>query len=407
MIGINILTVTQLNTYVKAILDGEKKLWDVFLLGEISNLTNHYQSGHLYFSLKDEKSTIRAVMFFFSAKNLKFTPKNGMSVIVRGKVSLYENSGNYQIYVEDMQPDGLGSLNLAFEQLKEKLANEGLFDPTLKKPLPRYPQRVGLITAKTGAALFDVLSILKRRCPLIEVLFYPVMVQGTKAAEQIIEAIKFFNLQKNEKSRADVLIVTRGGGSIEDLWCFNDESLAREIFKSKIPIISAVGHETDFTICDFVADLRAPTPSAAAEVVSPEMNETILKIDTYVLRMKRKIIDEIKKYQKEVAAFASRNKLKEQIRWINKKKMILQLSVNKLESNFLRILNKKKEAYLLSVSRLDNLSPLKILSLGYSLAISEDGNVINSITKVNKNDEITIKLKDGQLRCSVNKKIKK
>lgn len=405
MIGINILTVTQLNTYVKSILDGDDKLCEVFLMGEISNFTDHYQSGHLYFSLKDEKCTIKAVMFSFNAKDLKFRPENGMSVIVRGKVSLYENSGNYQIYVEDMQPEGLGSLNLAFEQLKEKLSREGLFDEKLKKKIPKYPQKVGLITAKTGAAIHDVLSILKRRFPLIEVLHYPVSVQGKNSSEQIINAIKFFNKQTTKDYKADVLIITRGGGSIEDLWSFNDENLAREISKSEIPIISAVGHETDFTICDFVADLRAPTPSSAAELVSPDINETSLKIDALVLRMEKVMFDEIKNYRNRLDKFLSKDQLKEQKRLISKKSLSLDLTVNRLKSAFEKIIFEKKEFYLTLISKLDNLSPLKILNSGYSLVTSESGEVINSVKRVKENEKIKVQLKDGNLICSVKEKI--
>lgn len=405
MIGINILTVTQLNTYVKSILDGDDKLYEVFLMGEISNFTDHYQSGHLYFSLKDEKCNIKAVMFSFNSKNLKFRPQNGMSVIVRGKVSLYENSGNYQIYVEDMQPEGLGSLNLAFEQLKEKLSKEGLLDEKFKKKIPKYPQKVGLITAQTGAAVHDVLSILKRRFPLIEVLFYPVVVQGKNSSEQIINAIEFFNKKTSKDYKADVLIITRGGGSIEDLWSFNDENLAREIFKSEIPIISAVGHETDFTICDFVSDLRAPTPSAAAELVSPDINETILKIDTLVLRMKKVMFDEIKNYKSRLERFSSKDKSKEQKRLISKKSLNLELTVNRLKAAFEKIIFEKKESYLTLISKLDNLSPLKILSLGYSLTMLENGEVINTVKKVKENEKLKVQLKDGSLICLVEEKI--
>lgn len=405
MIGINILTVTQLNTYVKSILDSDGKLYEVFLMGEISNFTDHYQSGHLYFSLKDEKCTIKAVMFSFNAKNLKFRPENGMSVIVRGKVSLYENSGNYQIYVEDMQPEGLGSLNLAFEQLKEKLSREGLFDEKLKKKIPKYPQKVGIITAKTGAAIHDVLSILKRRFPLIEVLHYPVSVQGKNSSEQIINAVKFFNKQSSEDYKADVLIITRGGGSIEDLWSFNDENLAREISKSEIPIISAVGHETDFTICDFVSDLRAPTPSAAAELVSPDINETILKIDAFVLRMEKVMLDEIKNYRNRLDKFLSKDQLKEQKRLISKKSLSLELTVNRLKSAFEKIIFERKESYLTLISKLNNLSPLKILSSGYGLITSTSDEVINSVKKVKENEKIKVKLKDGNLICSVKEKL--
>ena len=240
--NVNVLTVSQLNFYIKSILDSDANLENIFLTGEISNFTDHYQSGHFYFSLKDNKSVVKAIMFAGFARRVKFRPQNGMKVIVRGRVTVYEPSGVYQVYVEDMQPDGVGALNLAFEQLKEKLLKEGLFDTKTKKSLPKYPQKVGVITSETGAVFWDIQNVMKRRFPLAEIVFQPVLVQGEGAAEQIIGAIKEFN----EDALCDVLIVARGGGSIEDLWAFNDENLARAIADSKIPIVSAVGHETDF-----------------------------------------------------------------------------------------------------------------------------------------------------------------
>ena len=273
--NVNVLTVSQLNFYIKSILDSDANLENIFLTGEISNFTDHYQSGHFYFSLKDNKSVVKAIMFAGFARRVKFRPQNGMKVIVRGRVTVYETSGVYQVYVEDMQPDGVGALNLAFEQLKEKLLKEGLFDTKTKKSLPKYPQKVGVITSETGAVFWDIQNVMKRRFPLAEIVFQPVLVQGEGAAEQIIGAIKEFN----EDALCDVLIVARGGGSIEDLWAFNDENLARAIADSKIPIVSAVGHETDFTICDFVADLRAPTPSAAAELVVPDAQKLISDLE--------------------------------------------------------------------------------------------------------------------------------
>lgn len=396
MLGINVLTVTQLNTFVKSLLDGNEKLNMVFLSGEISNLTNHYQSGHIYFSLKDDKSAVKAVMFSYCARQLRFNPENGMKVILRGRVSLYEATGTYQIYVENMQISGLGELNLAFEQLKVKLAAEGLFDKSRKKPIPLYPYRIGLITAKTGAAFWDVQSILKRRFPLIEILFYSVLVQGEKAPEQIIKAVDFFN---KTKEKVDVLLITRGGGSLEDLWAFNDENLARKISESEIPIVSAVGHETDFTICDFVADLRAPTPSAAAELISPEINETIIKIDTSFLRTQNVLVDKLNSYKHKL----DRASLKNHRNFVNIRHMKADLLIKKLEYKFSEIFNRDRSKFIKLSSALENLSPLKILNSGYSIAVLPNKKTVNSINKVKENDKIKLKLSDGTLECIVDK----
>ena len=276
-----VLTIAQLNRYVKSRLDADENLYNVFLVGEISNFTDHYKTGHFYFTLKDSDAQIKAVMFRQNALRVKFKPENGLKVIVRGRVSLYEAAGSYQVFVDDMQPDGVGALNLAFEQLKERLQKEGLFDEAHKKPLPRYPQRIGVITSETGAAVQDILNILGRRFPYAEVVLAPVLVQGDGAPEQMIAALQDFNRLQN----ADVIIIGRGGGSAEDLWAFNDENLAYAVYRSEIPVISAVGHETDFTICDFVADLRAPTPSAAAELAVPDQTELRAEILNMSYRM--------------------------------------------------------------------------------------------------------------------------
>ncbi|MBQ6935614.1 MAG: exodeoxyribonuclease VII large subunit, partial [Clostridia bacterium] len=272
-----VYSVTELNDFVKTLLDNNENLKNVFVTGEISNFKNHY-SGHMYMTIKDEGGAIKAVMFSSYASRLKFVPENGMKVIILGSVSLYSKDGSYQLYITDMQPDGIGALNLAYEQLKEKLSKEGLFNQENKKPIPVFPQKIGVATAPDGAAVRDIFSILKRRFPLAEIVFCPVAVQGASAAPEIANAIKFFN----EKSACDVLIIGRGGGSLEDLWAFNEEIVARAIFESEIPVVSAVGHETDFTIADFVADLRAPTPSAAAELAVPDIIE--LKSDLLGLK---------------------------------------------------------------------------------------------------------------------------
>ena len=263
-----ILTVTQLNTYAKSIVEQDTTLSNVFVMGEISNFVDHYRSGHLYMSIKDNQSVISAVMFAGNASRLKFRPENGMSVIIRGRVSIYERDGRYQLYIDDMQPDGVGALAVAFEQMKEKLSKAGLFDNEHKMRIPEIPEKIGVISSPTGAAVQDVLNVLNRRYPVAEIVFAGVQVQGDSAASTIIDAIKKLN-----NTDVDVIIIARGGGSAEDLWPFNDEKLAYAIFQSAIPIISGVGHETDFTICDFVADLRAPTPSVAAELAVPDIRE--------------------------------------------------------------------------------------------------------------------------------------
>ena len=296
-----ILTVVQLNTYIKTLLDTDENLNNLYVVGEISNFTDHYRTGHYYFTLKDENAVIKCVMFRGANSRLRFKPENGMRVVVRGRVSVYERDGQYQLYADDMQPDGLGALNLAFEQLKKRLEAEGLFNAEHKQPIPRYPSRIGVITSPTGAAVRDITNVLSRRFPSSVMVFCPVQVQGDSAAGQIADAIRRFNAGPY----ADALIVGRGGGSIEELWAFNEEQVARAVFDSKIPIISAVGHETDFTICDFVADLRAPTPSAAAELAVPDTFEQKTLLSSLTYRMGKAVSSSIDALRRELERLKS------------------------------------------------------------------------------------------------------
>ena len=369
-----VLTVTQLNRYLKSIFDGDAHLANVFLTGEISNFTDHYRSGHLYFSLKDDRSVIRAVMFAQQARRLKFRPGDGMRVIARGRVSVYEQSGQYQLYVQDMQPDGLGALNLAFEQLKKKLAAEGLFDPERKKSLPKFPQSVGVVTSPTGAAVQDIRQILGRRYPLAQVVLCPVLVQGEGAAEQIAEAIRRFNRLRC----ADVLIVGRGGGSIEDLWAFNEEIVARAVAESEIPVISAVGHETDYTICDFAADLRAPTPSAAAELAVPDAGELLSAVSSVGVRMKQALSLDLRRMQTDRLV----------------ERMVRQMK-REVETGKM-MLSQKSAA-------LDALSPLRVLERGYAVALDPKGAALKNAADAVPGEPLTLLLSRGKLACKVEK----
>ena len=368
-----VLTISQLNRYIKSLLDGDQMLSSVFLTGEISNFTNHYKSGHMYFSLKDSQCVVRAVMFAAQARRLRFLPQDGMKVIVRGRVTVYEQSGQYQVYVDDMQPDGLGALNLAYEQLKTRLAAEGLFDASRKKPLPAYPKAVGVVTSPTGAAVQDIKQILGRRFPLAEVILCPVLVQGAGAAEQIAAAVEHFN----RLDCADVLIVGRGGGSMEDLWAFNEEIVARAVANSRIPVISAVGHETDFTICDFAADLRAPTPSAAAELAVPDIRELMAYVSGSMLRMKKSLGIEMHRMQIDRLVDRMSGKMKRD-----------------LETGRMRLAERS--------ASLQAFSPLRVLARGYSVALDADGETVRSVAQVRQGDSLNLIVQDGRLACTVN-----
>ncbi len=394
--ALSILTVSQLNFYVRSLLDFNDKLHSVYLKGEISNLTDHQRSGHIYLTIKDEKSAIKAVMFAGNAKYLKFQPQNGMMVLVRGRVSLYEAAGTYQMYIEDMQPDGVGALNLAFEQLKKKLAAEGLFDEEHKKPLPPYPEKIGVITSPTGAAVQDICRILKRRYPIGEIIMCPVLVQGDGAAEQLTEAVR----KLNRLQCVDVIIIGRGGGSAEDLWAFNDEGLARAIYESKIPVVSAVGHETDFTICDFAADVRASTPSAGAELVSPEINA--LRADTvyYRQRITQLMDDRLCNEKKHLDALVKAKVLASPMEYVNTKRMFLDTLSQSMKLSYSVRLAEEQKRFARINAKLDTLSPLKVLSRGYSITASQ-GKIIYSIQSVHMGDNVDVQLSDGTLNCLV------
>lgn len=411
------LTVSQLTKYIKYKLDNDVNLREVYLKGEISNFKAHTR-GHFYFTIKDEGSRINAVMFASSASKVKFTPEDGMKILVTGRISVYEATGGYQIYVNEMMEDGVGNLYVAFEQLKKKLASEGLFDDRFKKAIPKIPERVGVITASTGAAIRDIISTINRRFPLTEVILLPSLVQGEGAKEDIVRQIK-----RAEGYNLDVLIVGRGGGSIEDLWAFNEEIVARAISQCPIPIISAVGHEIDFTIADFVADLRAPTPTGAAEIAVPNKTDVINYINQLnlrsrkavgtILELKKKRLDNIKghyilnnpldlysaKIQK--LDYLTESLVKNYKVIIDKEKIKLNnIKTRPLFSNPLVILDKTKQKYTLLLSKLDALSPLKTLERGYGI-IKLDDKAVTSIKDLKKDDLINIELKDGSKKAII------
>ncbi len=390
-----ILTVTQLNQYAKSIIEDDINLSNVFVMGEISNFVDHYRSGHLYMSIKDAQSVISAVMFAGNASRLKFKPENGMSVIIRGRVSIYERDGKYQLYIDDMQPDGIGSLALAFEQRKEKLAKLGLFDVEHKKTIPTIPQKIGVISSPTGAAVQDVLNVLARRFPLAEIVFAGVQVQGDSAAPSIIKAIEEMNT-----TNVDTIIIARGGGTVEDLWPFNDENLALAIYNSNIPIISGVGHETDFTICDFVADLRAPTPSAAAELAVPDIREEI----HYITSLKNTLDTEferlIKDKQYKVEKLINSQVLKNPEKIIENCELYLDILYTRINDSYKEMLNNYSTKFYSLCSKLDSLSPLKVLSRGYSIIKKNDNIILNS-NELSVGDNISIRFTDSEVSAKI------
>lgn len=390
-----ILTVTQLNTYAKSVVEQDVTLSNVFVIGEISNFVDHYRSGHLYMSIKDNQSVISAVMFAGNASRLKFKPENGMSVIIRGRVSIYERDGRYQLYIDDMQPDGVGALAIAFEQMKEKLSKAGLFDVEHKMRIPEIPEKIGVISSPTGAAVQDVLNVLNRRFPVAEIVFAGVQVQGDNAAPTIIDAIKKLN-----KTDVDVIIIARGGGSAEDLWPFNDEKLAYAIYDSQIPIISGVGHETDFTICDFVADLRAPTPSAAAELAVPDIREQKYYMSTLRSDLDNAIENHIKEKQYNLEQLTKSTVLKNPEKIIENCELYLDSLITKINMNFKDIFTKNSSDFAMLCSKLESLSPLKVLARGYSIT-KKDNNVIINSKDLSVGDSILIQFADGNAKAKI------
>lgn len=389
------ITVTQLNTYIKERFQEDEYLNNVLIKGEISNFKHHY-TGHMYFTLKDEKSLIKCVMFKTYTSNLEFVPKDGMQVMVLGTVSVYERDGVYQIYVKAIKQDGIGDLYAEYEKLKAKLEQEGLFDKAHKKKIPFMPKCIGVLTSNTGAVIKDIINVSTRRNPNVYIKLYPVPVQGQGAAEKIARAIETMN----ENKLADVLILARGGGSLEDLWPFNEEIVAKAIYNSNIPIISAVGHETDFTIADFVSDLRAPTPSAAAELAVPDIEELKTKLEMHETRLKNSLRKKVEIIKLRYEKCLTRKVFTDPMQRINDNYMLLDKNIKKLEQYIKLIIEKNKNIMIENITKLDTLSPLKTLSRGYILATKESKN-IKSIKDINSGDEIELKFIDGQKNAKI------
>ena len=390
------LDISEVNSYIKRILTNDPILYNLRVKGEISNFKVH-SSGHVYLSLKDEKSKLNCIIFK-SNYDKSLNLDNGVKIIASGYISVYERDGAYQLYINEVEIEGIGNLYIEFNKLKEKLKKEGLFDTKYKKEIPKMPRSIGVITSPTGAVIRDIINVTKRRFPKVDIKLYPVNVQGDKSASDICEGIEFFNRMEN----VDTIIVGRGGGSLEELWSFNEEIVAREIFKSKIPIISAVGHETDFTICDFVSDMRAPTPSAAAEIATPDLSEIYYKLNTIRNRMNRSLNNQVILDNEKLNNTFDKinNYMKNYI--VRDKVIQLDQIYDKIKLRLEQKLETSKEKLSKKAALLHNLSPLATISRGYSI-VEKNGQVINSIEEVNITDDINITLKDGSLECNVNK----
>lgn len=392
-----VMTVTQVNEYLRLMMEGDPFLSNIYVCGEISNFTNHYKTGHFYFSLKDETGTLRAVMFRSAAQYVTFRPENGMRVILRGRVSVFPRDGQYQLYVSEMQPDGIGALYVAFEQLRRKLEGEGLFDAARKRPIPRVPQAIGVVTSETGAAVRDILDILGRRFPLARVILYPALVQGSGAAESVASGVRFFS----EQMPVDVIIVGRGGGSMEDLWAFNDEALVRTVAASTVPVISAVGHETDFTLCDFAADLRAPTPSAAAELAVPDGAQLRAALDDKALYLYRAVSERLATARAALSSLATARSMRSPKNYIEDKRMSVAYLLEKLDRAADRGLLEKRNRFGALCAKAEALSPLKVLTRGYAAVFKEDGAAVSRVESLSVGDEILIRMSNGTARATV------
>ena len=388
----SVLTVSALNQYISAMISSDARLSDVYLRGEISNFKAH-SSGHFYFSLKDEGGVIAAVMFRSAAARLRFMPENGMKVLARGSVSVYVRNGQYQLYVNSLEPDGVGDLYLAFEQRRRRLEEEGVFSAAHKRPLPRYPRCIGLITSPTGAAVRDMLNILARRYPLAEVLIYPALVQGSEAPLTLINGIRCFNRAQN----ADVLIIGRGGGSMEDLFAFNDEELCRAVAASAIPVISAVGHETDFTLCDFAADCRAPTPSAAAELATPDVGELRTRLLGASARMRLLLSASVKAKRRTLELLAARPVLRDPSYALNAARLRLAGNEEKLTRAYTDRLRALRARIGEGAAQLHALSPLAVLSRGYGVVRNEEGALLTGVADAHCGERMSVRLADGEL----------
>lgn len=390
------ITVTQLNRYLKGVLEADLNLKNIWVQGEISNLTMH-GSGHIYLRLKDEEGIVSAVMFRSSASKLKFRPENGMKILAKGSISLFEKSGAYQLYISEMKQDGAGDLYVALEQLKKQLAEAGIFAESHKKPIPAIPEKIGVITSPTGAAVRDIIQITGRRFPLAEVIVYPAIVQGDQAPASLISGIEYFE----QIEKVDVIIIGRGGGSIEDLWGFNSADLALAVYNCETPIVSAVGHETDFTICDFAADLRAPTPSGAAELVVPDMQDLLRRLDQDRKRLQSALSALVRHKRELLERYANAHIMRDPRAFTDRSFMILDHLNERLNSSISRRTVEHRNYLLTQIAKLDALSPLKVLQRGYSIAQTTDGEAIKCIDQIKTNDRILLRLGDGGASCRV------
>ena len=396
MTGQEALTVSELNARIKGLIESDPVLGSVCVRGELSNY-KVYPSGHHYFTLKDAESSLRCVMFRFAASKLRFRPESGMGVTVWGRVSVYPRDGAYQLYCEDIMPEGAGDLQVAFEQLKEKLQREGLFDPAHKKPIPRYPERIAVITSSAGAAVHDIIRVLRKRWPVAKVILLPVRVQGVEAPPEIVGALRYANRYKV----ADVIITGRGGGSIEDLWAFNDERVARAIYESELPVISAVGHEPDVTIADYVADLRAATPSNAAELAAPDMSELREAIMSARARLDQAVDRGIRERRKRLEELGSRRVMRSPTGFIDQRRLELDSIRLRLDSAASARLNREKQRFASLAAKLDALSPLKVLGRGYSIALDSEGRAVKEAGQLRPGDRLSLRLSKGEADCLV------